>query len=313
MAKSNDIVVIGELNVDLIASGVNTGPVLGTEVLAADFNIALGSASAIFACGIARLGHSVTFVSRIGNDDFGHFCLESLVQRGIATDHIEIDVQSKTGVTVVISTAEDRSMVTFLGAIAELSLTEVPANIFQDNRHLHLTSYYLQKALQSDFPYLLDSAKAAGATTSFDPNSDPDQGRDEKVLEVCRHADILFLNEDEAKLLADTGDIEEAGRYLNGLSPTVAIKLGAKGAIGFRDNEIERVEGFKIDAVDSTGAGDSFAAGFVHAFLEGSDLKTCLKIGNACGAFSASRPGGTDGQADREELERFLMYAALRT
>lgn len=313
MAKSNDIVVIGELNVDLIASGVNTGPVLGTEVLAADFNIALGSASAIFACGIARLGHSVTFVSRIGNDDFGHFCLESLVQRGIATDHIEIDVQSKTGVTVVISTAEDRSMVTFLGAIAELSLTEVPANIFQDNRHLHLTSYYLQKALQSDFPYLLDSAKAAGATTSFDPNSDPDQGRDEKVLEVCRHADILFLNEDEAKLLADTGDIEEAGRYLNGLSPTVAIKLGAKGAIGFRDNEIERVEGFKIDAVDSTGAGDSFAAGFVHAFLEGSDLKTCLKIGNACGAFSASRPGGTDGQADQEELERFLMYAALRT
>lgn len=312
MAKSNDIVVIGELNVDLIASGVNTGPVLGTEVLAADFNIALGSASAIFACGIARLGHSVTFVSRVGNDDFGHFCLESLVQRGIATDHIEIDVQSKTGVTVVISTAEDRSMVTFLGAIAELSLTEVPANIFQDNRHLHLTSYYLQKALQPDFPLLLDSAKAAGATTSFDPNSDPDQGRDEKVLEVCRHADILFLNEDEARLLANTGDIEEAGRYLNTLSPTVAIKLGAKGAIGFRGNEIERVEGFKIDAVDSTGAGDSFAAGFVHAFLEGSDLKTCLKIGNACGAFSASRPGGTDGQADREELERFLMYAALR-
>lgn len=312
MAKSNDIVVIGELNVDLIASGVNTGPVLGTEVLAADFNIALGSASAIFACGIARLGHSVTFVSRVGNDDFGHFCLESLVQRGIATDHIEIDVQSKTGVTVVISTAEDRSMVTFLGAIAELSLTEVPANIFQDNRHLHLTSYYLQKALQPDFPLLLDSAKAAGATTSFDPNSDPDQGRDEKVLEVCRHADILFLNEDEARLLANTGDIEEAGRYLNTLSPTVAIKLGAKGAIGFRGNEIERVEGFKIDAVDSTGAGDSFAAGFVHAFLEGSDLKTSLKIGNACGAFSASRPGGTDGQADREELERFLMYAALR-
>ena len=83
MAKSNDIVVIGELNVDLIASGVRTGPVLGSEVLADDFNIALGSASAIFACGIARLGHSVSFVSRIGNDDFGHFCLESLVKRGV--------------------------------------------------------------------------------------------------------------------------------------------------------------------------------------------------------------------------------------
>lgn len=120
MARSNEIVVIGELNVDLIASGVSAGPVLGTEVLADDFTVTLGSASAIFSCGIARLGHSVTFVSRIGNDDFGHLCLESLAQRGIATDRIEIDVQSKTGVTVVVSTAEDRAMITFLGAIAEL-------------------------------------------------------------------------------------------------------------------------------------------------------------------------------------------------
>ncbi|MCC7307703.1 MAG: carbohydrate kinase family protein [Acidobacteria bacterium] len=313
MAKSNDIVVIGELNVDLIASGVRTGPVLGSEVLADDFNIALGSASAIFACGIARLGHSVTFVSRIGNDDFGHFCLESLVKRGVATDLIEIDVQSKTGVTVVVSTAEDRAMVTFLGAIAELSLAQVPANVFQDHRHLHLTSYYLQKALQADFPHLLAAANAAGATTSFDPNSDPSFGRDENVLYVARHTDILFLNEDEARLLTGDNDIEDAGRQLNEICPTVVIKLGANGAIGFRNGESERVEGFKIDAVDSTGAGDSFAAGFVHAFLEGSDLKNCLKIGNACGAFSASRPGGTDGQPDREELARFLMYASLRT
>jgi len=312
VAKSNEIVVIGELNVDLIASGVGTGPVLGSEVLADDFNVALGSASAIFACGIARLGHSVTFVSRIGNDDFGHFCLESLAKRDIATDRIEIDVQSKTGVTVVVSTADDRAMVTFLGAIAELSLSEVPADIFRGHKHLHLTSYYLQKSLQADFAHLLESAKAAGATTSFDPNSDPNQGRDEKVLEICRHTDILFLNEDEARLLTGVNDIEAAGRELNELCPTVAIKLGAKGAIGFQNSSTARVEGFKIDAVDSTGAGDSFAAGFVHAFLGGGDLRECLTIGNACGAFSASRPGGTDGQPDPEELERFLMYASLR-
>lgn len=312
MAKSNEIVVIGELNVDLIASGVSTGPVLGSEVLADDFNVALGSASAIFACGIARLGHSVTFVSRIGNDDFGHFCLESFAKRDIATDRIEIDVQSKTGVTVVVSTADDRAMVTFLGAIAELSLSDVPADIFRGHKHLHLTSYYLQKSLQADFPHLLESAKAAGATTSFDPNSDPNQGRDEKVLEICRHTDILFLNEDEARLLTGVDEIEAAGRKLNELCPTVAIKLGAKGAIGFQNSSTARVEGFKIDSVDSTGAGDSFAAGFVHAFLAGGDLRKCLTIGNACGAFSASRPGGTDGQPDPEELERFLMYASLR-
>src|SRR5690606_8075717 len=116
----------------------------------------------------------------------------------------------------------------------------------------------------------------------------------------------------EARLLTGVDDIEAAGRQLNELCPTVAIKLGAKGAIGFQDGTVELVEGFKIDAVDSTGAGDSFAAGFVHAFLDGGDLRKCLTIGNACGAFSASRPGGTDGQPDPEELERFVMYASLR-
>ncbi|KXK03375.1 MAG: ribokinase sugar kinase [Acidobacteria bacterium OLB17] len=240
------------------------------------------------------------------------FALKLSQKREIATDRIEIDVQTKTGVTVVVSTAEDRAMVTFLGAIAELSLAEVPSDIFRGHRHLHLTSYYLQKALQPDFFYLLDTARASGATTSFDPNSDPNQGRDENVLEICRHTDILFMNEDEAKLMADTSDVEAAGRCLNEICPTVAIKLGAKGAIGFRGEEVVRVEGFKIDAVDSTGAGDSFAAGFVHAFLDGGDLRKCLTIGNACGAFSASRPGGTDGQPDQEELARFLMYASLR-
>jgi len=310
ISKTNEIVVIGELNVDLIASGLLETPVLGREILAADFTTTLGSASAIFASGAARLGRGVTFISRVGEDEFGRFCVDSLAAKNVSTEYIQIDRRSKTGVTMVLSTASDRALVTYLGAIGELSFDDVPLEIMDGHRHLHLTSYYLQTALQPDFPRLMRAARKSGLTTSFDPNSDPDQKRNENVLEVAGQTDILFVNEPEAKLLAGTDDVLEAGRKLNQRARTVVIKLGAKGSVGFEKGEIVSAGGFRVEAVDTTGAGDSFAAGFVHAFLDGRELKECLAIGNACGALSTSKPGGTDGQPSLAELDQFLAMAA---
>lgn len=310
ISKTNEILVIGELNVDLIASGLVDTPALGREILAADFTTTLGSASAIFANGAARLGRGVTFVSRVGDDEFGRFCVDTLAAKNISTEHVKIDRRSKTGVTMVLSTSEDRALVTYLGAIGELSFDDVPLEIMGGHRHLHLTSYYLQAALQPDFPRLLQAARDKGLTTSFDPNSDPDQKRNENVLAVVEHTDLFFVNEPEAKLLAGTNDVFEAGRKLNQRARTVVIKLGAKGSVGFENGEIVSADGFSVEPVDTTGAGDSFAAGFVHAFLGGRDLKECQTIGNACGALSTSKPGGTDGQPTLAELDQFLARAA---
>lgn len=310
ISKTNEIVVIGELNVDLIASGLLEKPALGREILAADFTTTLGSASAIFASGAARLGRGVTFVSRVGDDEFGRFCVDTLAAKNISAEHVKIDRRSKTGVTMVLSTSEDRALVTYLGAIGELSFDDVPFEIMGGHRHLHLTSYYLQAALQPDFSRLMRAAREKGLTTSFDPNSDPDQKRNENVLEVAGQTDILFLNEPEAKLLAGTDDVLDAGRELNRRARTVVIKLGAKGSVGFENGKIVSADGFRVEAIDTTGAGDSFAAGFVHAFLDGRELKECLTIGNACGALSTSKPGGTDGQPGPAELDQFLAKAA---
>jgi len=304
--QANEIVVIGELNVDLVAGGLKSPPELGREIIADDFEITLGSASAIFASGIARLGRKVTFVSRVGNDEFGRFCLDMLAAKGISTDGISVTSESKTGVTIVLSSPKDRALVTYLGAIAELSFSDVPLEVLDGHRHLHLTSYYLQSALQPDFARLIRGAKEKGSTTSFDPNSDPDQGRNDKVFEVIRETDILFVNEPEAKLLAEQNEVHSACRVLGESCPLVVVKLGPKGSIAYRSGAFVTADGFKVDAVDTTGAGDSFAAGFVHAYLDGEDLQKCLTVGNACGALSTLGAGGTTSQPDEEELEKFM-------
>lgn len=307
----NEIAVIGELNIDLVASGLKTEPKLGQEILAGDFEVTLGSASAIFASGIARLGRSVTFVSRVGKDEFGRFCVGKLAESGISIDSISVTDGSKTGVTVVLSTQKDRALVTYLGAIAELSYKDISLDVLDGHRHLHLTSYYLQSALQPDFPRLLELAKQKGLTTSFDPNSDPDKARNEKVFDAIRETDILFVNEQEAKLLTEQVDVHAACLSLGKLCPLVVVKLGARGSVAYKNGEFVAAEGFKVDAVDTTGAGDSFAAGFVHAYLNGEDLRKCLTAGNACGALSTLGAGGTTSQPDKAELERFIGENSL--
>lgn len=304
--SDNEIVVVGELNVDLIANGLSSKPLFGQEILAQDFEITLGSASAIFASGAAKLGRKVTFISRLGNDDFGRFCLESLQQKDISTNYIDVNEASKTGVTIVLSTPRDRALVTYLGAIAELSLADISFDALENHKHLHLTSYFLQTGLQPDFAFLMREAKQRGLSVSFDPNSDPMQNWDEKIYDVIAQADILFLNDTEARHLTRQENIESAIRQLGEYCPTAVIKLGKDGAVGINDGKIVKAEGFTIDAIDTTGAGDSFAAGFVHAYLDKKDLRECLKTGNACGALSTTRAGGTAAQPNDAQLETFL-------
>src|SRR5690349_6362621 len=106
------VLVIGELNVDIVLTGIESVPKLGDEILARDYELTLGSASAIFAAGMSKLGHPVTFVSQVGRDSFGHFCLDALRRAGVATDHVAW-IAEKTGVTIALSTARDRALLTY--------------------------------------------------------------------------------------------------------------------------------------------------------------------------------------------------------
>jgi sugar/nucleoside kinase (ribokinase family) len=300
------VVVLGELNIDIVAAGLSEPPKMGAEILATDFQLTLGSASAIFACGVAKLGQEVTFISRVGTDDFGKFCLAALRKAGVSTRHIARDRDLKTGITVSLSTRRDRALVTYLGTTAALGDEQIRMSWFKGHRHLHMTSYFLQSRLRPSFPKILRQARELGLSTSFDPNSDPSHAWSDSIRDVLTHTDILFLNETEALQLTRAGTVRAALKMLSTQVPCAVIKLGARGAVAIKNEEITSVSGFKVAPTDTTGAGDSFAAGFVSSYLRGQSIAECLRAANGCGALSTVRTGGTSGQPTLQELRKFL-------
>jgi sugar/nucleoside kinase (ribokinase family) len=300
------VLVVGELNVDVIASGVQRMPRMGAEVITKDCRLTLGSASAIFSVGMVRLGCRVTFVSQVGADTFGDFCLSALKREGISTTHVLRKTDERTGITISLSGARDRALITYPGAIASFTIEEFDRSLTGRHDHMHMTSYYLQLGMQPSFPTLFKNAKAEGLTTSFDPNSDPNASWSNGIKKVLRHTDLLFVNQGEAFELTGLRNTVDALQALGQLVPVAVVKLGRNGAVAVQNGDVVKHAGFKIDAVDTTGAGDSFDAGFVSAYLRGYALDKCLKVGNACGALSALHVGGTSGQPTQKELQEFL-------
>ena len=300
------ILVIGELNVDIVATGLRSVPEMGSEILAEKCELTLGGASAIFAAGMAKLGHRVTFFSHVGQDYFGDFCLRTLKQSGVPTRHVTRKADEKTGVTIALSGKRDRALVTYAGAVATFNADSINETVMSSQDHVHLTSYYLQTGLRPSFALLLRQAKASGLTTSFDPNSDPRDKWDRNITAVLKYTDVLLVNEREAMKLTRSKTLNGALKTLGAKVHCAVIKRGDRGATAIQNEEVFNDRGFRISAIDSTGAGDSFDAGFMSAYLRKAPLAECLRMGNACGALSAMSVGGTTGQPTQQELQQFI-------
>jgi sugar/nucleoside kinase (ribokinase family) len=171
--RDYDVLVVGELNADLILRGDVTPAFGQVEKLIDDAALTIGSSSAIFACGAARLGLRVAFIGKVGDDEFGRFTLRELNQRGIDAGGVVIDRALPTGLSVILSRPSDRAILTHLGSIAALRFDEIDLSWLSRARHLHLGSFYLLDALRPDVPRLFDEAKARGLTISIDTNYDP--------------------------------------------------------------------------------------------------------------------------------------------
>lgn len=300
------VLVIGELNVDIVATGLRRKPQLGTEIVASDFDLTLGSASAIFASGVAKLGHPVTFISQVGQDLFGDFCLRELELAGVSTENVARKRSLRTGITIALSGTRDRALITYPGAIATLSYEQLPLVLMKGHQHLHMTSYFLQQGLRPAFPQIFQQARAMGLTTSFDPNWDPNGSWSKSINRVLRHTNVLFVNKREALQFTRSRSVNAALKRLGQLVPCAVIKQGSRGAAAIQGNELVAAAGFTVETVDTTGAGDSFDAGFISAYLRDASLSECLRLGNACGALSTRKLGGTAGQPNQKQIRTFL-------
>lgn len=303
------ILVAGEINVDLVFKGCRSVPEAGREVLADDFVMTPGSSSMICAMGLARLGSPVAFHGRLGADSWGDYCLGALRGAGIDTTTVQQDATLRTGITASLSTVQDRALVTFAGAIGELREADITDAMLAAADHLHVSSYYLQRALRPRCRELFARAHAAGLSTSLDPGFDPEKLWGVDIVEVLREVDVFLPNKDELLAITGARDIAAALRMLTKGRTLTVVKRSRHGCAAMHDGQLLEAPAFAVDAVDSTGAGDSFDAGFLHAWLGQQPLQECLRWGNACGSLSTRAVGGTPGQPDAAELRALLAEA----
>ncbi len=302
-----DVTIAGELNLDLILYGLPDDLPPERELLASDMALTLGSSSAIVAHNLAALGTSIGFTSCIGNDDFGTIALERLRTIGVDVSTItRLDPPAKTGLTVILPRAKWRNILTYSGTIAKLTRQHLDFDFLASSRHFHLSSYFLQIGLQSYIPELLRRLKAAGLTISLDTNDDPFDAWESGVERVLPLVDIFLPNEREAQKITRTSNLEQAIEKLSRLVPLVVVKLGPQGSLAVQGSERIRSKPLHVECVDPVGAGDSFDAGFLSAFVRGEDLPACLASGNLAGALSVTRPGGTEAFRDQQHREEFL-------
>jgi sugar/nucleoside kinase (ribokinase family) len=307
-----DVTIAGELNLDLILYGLPDQLPPERELLADRMALTLGSSSAIVAHNLAALGSRVGFQSRIGDDELGQIALDRLRHAGVDVSRVRaVPGATKTGLTVILPRTGWRNILTYAGTIAEFCWDDLDLDYLADSRHFHLSSYYLQSALRPRVTELFQRLKTSGLTISLDTNDDPSDLWQEGLQDVLRHVDVFLPNEREAMKIAGTNDLEAAIEKLSKLVPLLVVKQGRQGALAQRGSERFVSPALKVDAIDPVGAGDSFDAGFLHQYVRGADVPTCLASGNLAGALSTTRPGGTEAFRDAEHRQEFLRQRGI--
>ena len=302
-----DVTIAGELNLDLILYGLPEALSPERELLAENMRLTLGSSSAIVAHNLAALGSRVGFVSCIGDDPFGDIALERLCAGGVDVEQVVRSPAAQTGLSVILQHGNWRNILTYPGTIFDLKPEHIDLDYISASQHFHLSSFYLQRGLRPHAANLFRQLKQRGLTISLDPNDDPEDVWKNDIEEVLRYVDVLLPNAREAKKIAGAQSIDDAVSKLASMVPVVVVKLGAEGAMAQRGADRFVSPATMVEIVDPVGAGDSFDAGFLHQFLRGGDLQSCLAAGNVAGALSTTRSGGTEAFRDSEYRDRFLQ------
>ncbi len=302
-----DVTLAGDITLDLVLYGLPEELPVERELLAAGMAMELGGSAAITAHNLARLGSRVGFIPQLADDPFTELCVNGLKAAGV---DLSASVNPKpgiaTGLTVLLQHEQVRRSLTCSGTISALRYEDLDLQYLAQARHFHLSSFYLQSGLQPDVPRLLAALRHEGVTTSMDTNDDPSGDWQGPIGESLQHLDILMPNEREACSLSGEADLEAAIEKLSAKVPLLVVKCGASGAIAVQNGRRYSAPGLAVHVVDMVGAGDTFNAGFLHAYVNGASVEKCLQMGNLCGAYSTTASGGTRAFCELERRGQFF-------
>lgn len=312
MSKQLDAVTFGEPMAMFYAN--ETGPL--HEVFS--FSKALAGAESNVATGLSRLNHPTGYVTKLGEDNFGHFIAQAMKKENIDTTNITFTKENSTGMLIKSKVVTGDPKVEYFrknSAASKLSLVDFDEAYFNAAGHLHVTSISaaLSKSCHEFSVHAMEFMKRQGKTVSLDPNLRPSLWPDTETMvktinDLATRCDWFLPGLGEGKILTGLSTPEEIADYYlaRGVS-LVVIKLGPEGAY-YKSAEGEGyVDGFKVEqVVDTVGAGDGFAVGVISAMLEKLPIVEAVKRGNAIGALAVMSPGDMDGLPTREELAKFM-------
>ena len=283
-------------------------------VAGAEFNVSVG---------LARLGHAVTYLTRLGNDPMGKRITHVLNENGIGSEFITYSQEKTTGFMLKSKVSEGDPEIAYYrknSAASVISREDVENLNFSGYTFLHLTGILpaLSDSARDTTFYLLEKAKENGMTVCFDPNLRPQLWPDQETMvttlnSLAARADYVLPGEGEGEILCGTREPGEIASFYRGLgAKNVIVKLGGRGAYYENASESGLVKGFPVEKiVDTVGAGDGFAAGVISSLMEGRSLAEAVERGNAIGAIQVMSVGDNEGLPNREQLAAFMDRKVL--
>ena len=318
MKKTTDITALGELLIDFTQAGVSeSGQLL--------FERNPGGAPANVLAAASRLGLSAAFIGKVGSDMHGEFLRDTLIDAGINTEGLIMSDEAFTTLAFVALGENGERSFSFArkpGADTLLHPAELPVELIRNSRVFHVGSLSLcAEPMRSATLVALHEARQAGCIISYDPNYrsalwQSEEEAKERMRSLLPYANMVKISDEEAELLSDHAEPEAAAAAILREGPDlVAVTLGAGGAyIALREGRC-RVAGYKVAAVDTTGAGDAFWGAFIFAMLKSGrkpdeltadDAVRFAKFANAAAALCVSKRGAIPAMPTAAEVDKFI-------
>lgn len=290
MSTTFDIIIPGHYFCDVIFTHMQTFPSLGSEIYSEGVKVVAGGGALNTSIGLRRLGINVAWMGTLGTDFFSQYVKNTVQHEQLDTTLVEFADHPLERVTVALSYPTDRAFITYVQQPPALIQRVFDALNHYNLKHLHFSSLVIHE----DMPDLLRACKARGIRVSMDCQQREETLEMPLVRAILQQTDLFMPNASEAWRITGETNLDSALDKLAQLVNTVIVKDGANGAYGRIGSQVYHSPAFPVTPLDTTGAGDSFNAGFLAAHLQGKPIAECLRWGNYCGAQSTLDYGASN-------------------
>jgi len=299
--------VYGDALMDAFAL-VDDLPGRGQDIISQSIRLIPGGSAANCAATAARLGINVRFIGMVAKDQLGTMVLDDLRNHGVDISLIKlVEGQTATVINMIDKTGE-HTMVSCRGVSTSMPYGSIDPSLFTKGDILHVSGYAFQSQYSKDTAVeLIHLALDAGASVSIDPSFNFAKTAIREYQDIISQLDFFFPNEDEALIMTQTARAEDALNCLRKLGiKTILLKMGAAGCYLANAGEIQFIDSYQIHGLaDTTGAGDTFAGGFIAGRIKGLTPYESVKLGHACAATIVKEFGGHSAPLDFDILTKF--------